>query len=63
MTISEDSLESEMNEVIDKLQKPNGSLKLMNDGLFGCDLENVDFDGCDIKVEPKEKEVPTITYI
>ena len=52
-----------MNEVIDKLQKPKGSLKLMNDGLFGCDLENADFDGCDIDIEPKEKEVPTITYI
>ena len=52
-----------MNEVIDKLQKPKGSLKLMNDGLLGCDLENVDFDGCDIEVERKEKEVPTITYI
>ena len=60
-TISEDSLESEINDLIDKLDKPKGTLKLMNDALFGCDLEDVDFDGCDMEVEPKEKEKPTIT--
>ena len=56
-------MESEINDLIDKLDKPKGTLKLMNDALFGCDLEDVDFGGCDMEVEPKEKEKPTITYI
>lgn len=62
-TISEDFLESEINDLIDKLDKPKGEIKLMNDGMFDCELEDVDFDGCNITVEPKKKEEISITYI
>lgn len=55
-----------MNSVIDELEKdmkPKGELKLMNDEIFDCRLDDVDFDGCDMEIEPKKKEKIEITYI
>lgn len=64
MNISEETLESAVNDLVDKLEKDKdaGNIKLMNDDLFNVDADE-NFES-DFNIgEPKKKEEPKITYI
>ena len=64
MNISEETLESAVNDLVDKLEKDKetGNIKLMNNSLFDVDADE-NFES-DFNIgEPKKKEEPKITYI
>ena len=66
MTISEETLESAVNDLVDKLEddKETGNLKLMNDSLFVTDLEmDLENENAFDIGEPKKKKEESITYI
>lgn len=64
MDISEETLESAVNDLVEQLEKDKetGNIKLMNDGLFGVDADE-NFESHFNTGEPKKKEEPKITYI
>ena len=64
MNISEDCLESEINDLVDKLEseeKGKGNLKLFTDGLFDIEIDT-DYDVNFNIGEPVKKDEPEITY-
>lgn len=64
MNISEQTLESAINELVDQLDNDNqvGGIKLMNDSLFIVDTDTEYDTNFDIG-EPKKKEKDKIIYI
>lgn len=64
MNISEETLESAVNDLVEKLEKDKetGNIKLMNDGLFDVDADE-NFESHFNIGELKKKEEPKITYI
>lgn len=63
MNISEEVLESKIDELINQIEeeKNNENLKLMNDNLFEVDIDSNYETNFDIG-EPKKKEKPKIEY-
>lgn len=71
MNISEETLESDINELIDKLEndKNDGDIKLMNDNIFIIDenlidkLENIEDNISKFNFGEPKKNDENITYI
>ena len=63
MNISEETLESELNDLVDKIEEEKNTekLKLMNDNLFDVDVDS-DYDTNFNIGEPKKKVEPKIEY-